>query len=174
MAVKFRNASSIPSGQDPLTELQRIARQAFFHTSAVSKLPSWELDNERIQDLRANAEKFREGTLSTPVTVPGYGRKIWAGQEDISKTIAYAKSANGAEDKDEWTDMDAQKLKADEAELQDMKNSRLERLLLLKSKTRHPEGRNGINSQRSALRRVQGDAMSPRTLGERWSSRVYA
>ena len=147
-AIKFRQVPD--GGPSSLTELQRLAREAFFRTTAIGKIPEWSVDQDKVDDI-VNASRMT-GEENAPITVPGHGRKLWAGQENIVENAKF-ESVDTA---------------ADEQELRDIEAQRQDRLAQLKRKLRHPDGRNGINRQRSALRRAKGVQLAPATLGERY------
>ena len=148
-------SSSSPSSPSPspshssFTSFEALAREAFYKTSAIAKIPTWTVDPDRLDDLRGNSVHEE----SVPVTVPGYGRKLWAGQEDVAQ-ISQEEQAKDDDEIDAEEEVDAEQ-------------ARIERLQKLSRKARHPDGRNGINLQRSALRRAKGHQAIPRTLDER-------
>jgi len=138
---------------------EQMAREAFYRTTAVGKVPAWQVDEGKAASIDAMTPKFDDGDEAGSVlTLPGHGRKLWAGQED---------QASGA-----WEDVVDEDVHA-EAEQELLRELKHERLARLQKKLRHPDGRNGngnasgVNRQRSALSRAQGHRAAPRTLAER-------
>jgi hypothetical protein len=134
----------IPSSLPALRTFEGLARESYFRASAIAKVPVWQADEQSLEDMRALGGK-------TPITAPGYGRKVWAGQEDLSDLT------------ESQDDIAAELNTLDEAEAE--RQARLAKQL--KAKLRHPTGRNGLDMQRSALRRAKGQQAAPRTLEER-------
>ncbi|KAK9897538.1 hypothetical protein P389DRAFT_151481 [Cystobasidium minutum MCA 4210] len=170
------SASTSSSSEHPtkltLQHFDELAREAFLRTTAISKVQLWDIDMQKYEDLLLHAPS--EARESTPVTVPGHGRKLWAGQEDLnlrydgwdpattttpSKTSRSRAAQRQEEAEEEWEDEET-KLNATELKEQ--------RAKYLKKKLRHPEGRNGNHGQRSAIARSKGHIAPPRTLRERF------
>lgn len=150
------DASATPvAGQilPALPAFEKLAREAFFKAIAVSKVPAWSLS----KDLRSLMRETVDDESSVPITAPGSGRKIWAGQESLSGD----RDAQYADDAD-WVD-DA---------LDSSARGKQAREKAFQQKLRHPDGRNGnvtrgLRAERSALRRAKGHQAAPRTLSER-------
>lgn len=178
------STSAISNGNNSIQlTLQRfdeLARDSFLRTSAISKVPLWDVDLQKYEDLLLHAS---ESKASTPVTLPGQGRKLWAGQEDLNKRydgwdslLTTTPSTSSAwrtrkgraleqeAEEQEWEDEEGQSatpqlIAAQQKEQRDK---------YLKKKLRHPEGRNGNHGQRSAIARSKGHTAPPRTLRERF------
>lgn len=135
------SSTSTTVSSSSLSAFQSLAREAFYVSTAISKVPEYSADEQKREMVTLNARRPE----NAPVTVPGQGRKIWAGQE--------AFSSRQEEAEEEWEDVD------DEAE-----QSTLERRARLQAqlgrKQRHPEGRNGARN--GALSRAKGHFRVPR------------
>ena len=148
---------------------ESLAREAFFKASAVSKVPLWAVDPDKVEDMR----DYSSNKDNVPVTVPGYGRKLWAGQEDLSLSVTEKQKLvrqrleEQEEQDDDDDDDDVEEPQRDIPSHLDAENARTARLQSLKKKLRHADGRNGLNTQRSALRRANGIQAAPRTHKER-------
>lgn len=153
-------STSTPSPSDThltLSQFDSIAREAFFRTTAISKVPLWDEDMSKYEDLLLHA---KEDTDSVPVTLPGHGRKLWAGQEDLDKRyspISTSTSSKSVEE-DEWEDVNEDRTIEQKKEIRDK---------WTKKKKRHEDGRNGNLGQRSAIARSKGHQAPPRTMSER-------
>lgn len=163
-----------------LQRFDELARDSFLRTSAISKVPLWDVDLQKYEDLLLHAN---ESKASTPVTLPGQGRKLWAGQEDLNKrydgwdpllnttpsTSSTPRTRKGRAleqeaEEQEWEDEEDQRTTPQLSASQQKE----QRDKYLKKKLRHPEGRNGNHGQRSAIARSKGHTAPPRTLRERF------
>lgn len=181
-AVQTRAASSpaVPSSStrtSALAEFESIARDAFFKATVISKVPDWRIDADKLSDLAANSDTPSGRPGEVPVTLPGYGRKLWAGQEGIVEArrsdTRQQHEDDFEADEEGWED----EVRSDAADGQ----ARRERVQSLqKRKMRHPNGRNGDRSQavpagrhvprgRSALSRAKGNQAAPRDMAHRRS-----
>lgn len=165
-------------------KFDELARESFLRTMAMSKVPLWGPDLDKYEQLMLVAE---EQIPRVPVTVPGFGKKLWAGQEDfdlrydtqdiekmdlnkkkrqrsaerdlLKQSRAETAAENPAED-GEWEDIiEASRMSEEER--------RTERERYMKKKMRHPGGRNGKQGQRSAIARAKGHLAPPRSRAER-------
>ena len=82
------STSSSNSPVSPLDSFETLVRDSYFRASVLSKVPSWEVDPDKLEALEAaSGESSRPGggdrasTSRVPLTLPGRGRKLWAGQE---------------------------------------------------------------------------------------------
>jgi hypothetical protein len=154
-------STSVPSNKHlTLSQFDSIAREAFFRTTAISKVPLWDEDMSKYEDLLIHA---KEDTDSVPITLPGHGRKLWAGQEDLDKRYSPISASKSSKlvDEDEWEDVNE--------EDRTIEQKKEVRDKWTKKKKRHDDGRNGNLGQRSAIARSKGHQAPPRTMSERRS-----
>jgi hypothetical protein len=142
-----------------LKRFDDLARESFFRTSAVSKVPVWDVDLGKYEDVLLNAKNIKE---NAPVTLPGHGRKVWAGQEDLAKRYDNEESLIAELDEEaEWEDEPAAMTTLN------AEDKKAQRTADFKKKMRHPGGRNGAQGQRSAIARAKGHQAPPRGMAER-------
>lgn len=164
-SLEAESSDSIPSPSNKhltLEQFDSIAREAFFRTTAISKVPLWDEDMTKYEDMFLHAN---ENTDSVPVTVPGQGRKLWAGQEDFNKRYSPSSTSysnSKALEENEWEDVEDGNVNTRE-EKKEIRDK------WTKKKLRHADGRNGNLGQRSAIARSKGHQAPPRTMSERKS-----
>lgn len=154
---------STPSGSNNRLSLQQfdsLAKEAFFRTTAISKVPLWDEDLNKYEDLLLQG---KENPDSVPVTTPGQGRKLWAGQEDFGKRYSASTptiSQKSTREESAWEDIDEEQVQTEQQkkEIRDK---------WTKKKVRHADGRNGALGQRSAIARSKGHQAPPRSMSER-------
>lgn len=143
-----------------LQRFDEIAREAFLRTTAISKVPLWDDDLTKYEDMFLHGKENKD---SVPVTVPGQGRKLWAGQEDFTKRYSPAYSPvprTLKENEEGWEDVE-------EAQLAPAQERKERGDKWTKKRPRHAEGRNGNLGQRSAIARSKGHQAPPRSESER-------
>lgn len=195
-ALRFRQASplpeaaSAPSSSSPLPAFEALVRESYFRTSVLAKVPAWETDPDKLAALQASQEqgtplRKRASTSALPLTLPGRGRKLWAGQEGSNpheRLLPAFEKLQVAEDvsAEEHDAAMAQAVAETEAEAEQAEAQRLQAALLghgenLQSKkARHPDGRNGrrykpvkeVHSRPSALGRAKGQLAPAKGLSE--------
>lgn len=158
------SSSLSPSSNKHLTlqQFDSLAREAFFRTTAISKVPLWDEDLNKYEDLLLHG---KENLDSVPVTRPGQGRKLWAGQEDLDSRYPNTSTSSSHQEKaraeEEWEDVE------EEQQIQTVQQKKEIRDKWTKKKVRHADGRNGALGQRSAIARSKGHQAPPRTMSER-------
>lgn len=187
-ALRFRQASpsspldSATASQTPLQAFEALVRDSYFRASVLSKVPAWEVDPDKLDALqaasgnRSSNSDSRASTSRIPLTLPGRGRKLWAGQEG-SNPHERILPADHAVEQETGVTQEEHEAALQQATQEEEEAQRLQAALLQQGqgqrKARHANSRNGAgdgikqrHSRPSALGRAKGQLAPAKGLKE--------